>query len=93
VGLFQWRADFFGAGKVLLDEGLIKGIQGTSGVCDKGDKRVDKHIFIAAVPLQTPRMAISQEGNLVNSGTGWNWCVQGLRSCCGIWFAFGSGAG
>ena len=81
VGLFQWRADFFGAGEVLLDEGLIKCVQGARGVCDKGHECVYKHIFIPAIPLQAPRMAISQEGNLVNSGIGWDWCVQGLRSC------------
>ena len=81
VGLFQWRADFFGAGELLLDEGLIKCVQGARGVCDKGHECVYKHIFIPAIPLQAPRMAISQEGNLVNSGIGWDWCVQGLRSC------------
>ena len=77
--LFQWG--FFWAGEVLLDEGLVKGVQGARGVCDKGRERVYKHVFIAAIPLQSPRMAISQEGNLVNSGAGWDWCVQGLCSC------------
>jgi hypothetical protein len=71
----------FWAGEVLLNEGLVKGVQGAQGVCDKGRERVYEHVFIAAIPLQSPRMAISQEGNLVNSGAGWDWCVQGHCSC------------
>ena len=78
----------FWAGEVLLDEGLIKGVQGARGVCDEGSERVYEHVFIAAIPLQPPRMAISQEGNLVNSGAGWIWCVQGVL-LYGIWFARG----
>ncbi len=53
---------------MMLDEGLIKGIKGAIRVGCKRGHGFDEEGLIPALPLQPPRMAIPQEGNLVSVG-------------------------